>query len=100
MAFADTLGALATIANLKDRPGTTTIESKTNFIDARLSADLAVKIASSSKVSERRTSFPVVSYSKISSCASASRYATGGGRGGLGIPIQPTMSALTPEADK
>ena len=34
MAFADTLGALATIANLKDRPGTTTIESKTNFIGA------------------------------------------------------------------
>lgn len=32
MAFADTLGALATIANLKDGAGTTTIESKTNFI--------------------------------------------------------------------
>jgi 1,4-dihydroxy-2-naphthoyl-CoA hydrolase len=34
MAFADTLGALATIANLKDGAGTTTIESKTNFIAA------------------------------------------------------------------
>jgi 1,4-dihydroxy-2-naphthoyl-CoA hydrolase len=32
MAFADTLGALATIANLKDGAGTATIESKTNFI--------------------------------------------------------------------
>jgi uncharacterized protein (TIGR00369 family) len=34
MAFADTLGALATIANLKEGAGTTTIESKTNFIGA------------------------------------------------------------------
>ena len=34
MAFADTLGALATIVNLKDGAGTTTIESKTNFIGA------------------------------------------------------------------
>ena len=34
MAFADTLGALATIANLKDGASTTTIESKTNFIGA------------------------------------------------------------------
>jgi uncharacterized protein (TIGR00369 family) len=34
MAFADTLGALAAIANLKDGAGTTTIESKTNFIGA------------------------------------------------------------------
>jgi 1,4-dihydroxy-2-naphthoyl-CoA hydrolase len=32
MAFADTLGALATIANLKDGAGTTTIESKKSFI--------------------------------------------------------------------
>lgn len=31
MAFADTLGALATIANLGDGFSTTTIESKTNF---------------------------------------------------------------------
>ena len=30
----DTLGALATIANLKDGASTTTIESKTNFIGA------------------------------------------------------------------
>ena len=32
MAFADTLGAAATIANLPDGAGTTTIESKTNFV--------------------------------------------------------------------
>ena len=32
MAFADTLGALGTIANLPDGAGTTTLESKTNFI--------------------------------------------------------------------
>jgi 1,4-dihydroxy-2-naphthoyl-CoA hydrolase len=32
MAFADTLGAAGTIANLPDGAGTTTIESKTNFV--------------------------------------------------------------------
>ena len=32
MAFADTLGALATLANLPEGGRTTTIESKTNFI--------------------------------------------------------------------
>ena len=32
MAFADTLGALATLANLPEGAHTTTIESKTNFI--------------------------------------------------------------------
>ena len=32
MAFADTLGAIATMANLPEGAGTTTIESKTNFI--------------------------------------------------------------------
>jgi len=31
MAFADTLGACATVINLRDGYGTTTIESKTNF---------------------------------------------------------------------
>ena len=31
MAFADTLGAIATVANLPEGAGTTTIESKTNF---------------------------------------------------------------------
>ena len=31
MAFADTLGAVATMLNLRDGAGTTTIESKTNF---------------------------------------------------------------------
>jgi len=34
MAFADTLGAAATILNLPDGAGTTTVESKTNFIAA------------------------------------------------------------------
>lgn len=34
MALADTLGALGTVANLKDGQSTTTIESKTNFIGA------------------------------------------------------------------
>lgn len=32
MAFADTLGAYATVLNLRDGAGTTTIESKTNFL--------------------------------------------------------------------
>jgi 1,4-dihydroxy-2-naphthoyl-CoA hydrolase len=34
MAFADTLGAIATVANLPPGAGTTTIESKTNFFAA------------------------------------------------------------------
>src|SRR6202047_4366323 len=34
MAFADTLGAAGTILNLPEGAGTTTIESKTNFIAA------------------------------------------------------------------
>ncbi len=34
MAFADTLGAAGTVLNLPDGAGTTTIESKTNFIGA------------------------------------------------------------------
>lgn len=32
MAFADTLGAVATIINLREGQGTTTLESKTNFV--------------------------------------------------------------------
>lgn len=32
MAFADSLGALGTVANLSQGAGTTTIESKTNFV--------------------------------------------------------------------
>lgn len=32
MAFADTVGAIGTIVNLREGQGTTTIESKTNFI--------------------------------------------------------------------
>ena len=31
MAFADTVGALGTVVNLRDGQGTTTLESKTNF---------------------------------------------------------------------
>src|ERR1700737_366002 len=34
MAFADTVGAIATVANLPDAMTTTTIESKTNFFSA------------------------------------------------------------------
>ncbi len=34
MAFADTLGAAATVLNLKEGQGTTTLESKTNFVAA------------------------------------------------------------------
>jgi 1,4-dihydroxy-2-naphthoyl-CoA hydrolase len=34
MAFADTIGALATMMNLREGQGTTTIESKTNFFAA------------------------------------------------------------------
>jgi 1,4-dihydroxy-2-naphthoyl-CoA hydrolase len=34
MAFADTLGAIATVLNLPEGHGTTTIESKTNFLAA------------------------------------------------------------------
>ena len=34
MAFADTLGAAATVLNLPEGKGTTTIESKTNFLGA------------------------------------------------------------------
>jgi uncharacterized protein (TIGR00369 family) len=32
MAFADTLGAMGTIVNLPQGAGTTTVESKTNFV--------------------------------------------------------------------
>lgn len=41
MAFADTLGAIATVANLPEGTGTTTIESKTNFFAAILAGDTA-----------------------------------------------------------
>src|SRR5947209_2033358 len=34
MAFADTIGAVATVANLREGESTTTIESKTNFFAA------------------------------------------------------------------
>jgi len=44
MAFADTIGALGTVMNLRDGQGTTTLESKTNFfasnrLGARLTAE-------------------------------------------------------------
>lgn len=41
MAFADTLGAVATVANLPEGVGTTTIESKTNFFAAIMEGDTA-----------------------------------------------------------
>jgi 1,4-dihydroxy-2-naphthoyl-CoA hydrolase len=41
MAFADTLGAIGTVANLKDGASTTTIESKTNFFAAIPQGDVA-----------------------------------------------------------
>ena len=41
MALADTLGALATVANLAEGTTTTTIESKTNFFAAILVGDTA-----------------------------------------------------------
>ena len=41
MAFADTLGAIATVANLPQGAGTTTIESKTNFFAAIAAGDTA-----------------------------------------------------------
>ncbi len=40
MAFADTLGAIATVLNLPDGHGTTTIESKTNFLSAAPSGSI------------------------------------------------------------
>ena len=41
MAFADTIGAVATVANLKEGETTTTIESKTNFFAAIPTGDTA-----------------------------------------------------------
>lgn len=41
MAFADTIGAVATVANLKEGETTTTIESKTNFFAAIPLGDIA-----------------------------------------------------------
>ena len=41
MAFADTIGAVATVANLKEGESTTTIESKTNFFAAIPLGDIA-----------------------------------------------------------
>ena len=41
MAFADTIGAIATVANLKEGETTTTIESKTNFFAAVPAGDTA-----------------------------------------------------------
>lgn len=40
MAFADTLGAVATVLNLPPGAGTTTIESKTNFLGAARSGTI------------------------------------------------------------
>jgi 1,4-dihydroxy-2-naphthoyl-CoA hydrolase len=41
MAFADTIGAVATVANLKEGESTTTIESKTNFFAGIPEGDVA-----------------------------------------------------------
>src|ERR1051326_6229203 len=41
MAFAGTLGAIATMANVPEGAGTTTIESKTNFFAAIPAGDVA-----------------------------------------------------------
>jgi uncharacterized protein (TIGR00369 family) len=41
MAFADTLGAAGTILNLPEGAGTTTIESKTNFVAASRAGETA-----------------------------------------------------------
>ena len=41
MAFADTIGAVATVANLKEGESTTTIESKTNFFAGIPAGDVA-----------------------------------------------------------
>src|ERR1041385_3822705 len=41
MAFADTIGAYATVANLPEGVGTTTLESKTNFFAAIPAGDTA-----------------------------------------------------------
>ena len=45
MAFADTLGALGTIVNLPQGAGTTTIESKTNFIASAPAGSRVVGVA-------------------------------------------------------
>src|SRR5919112_385435 len=42
MAFADTLGAIATVANLPEGAWTTTVESKTNFIGAAPVGDTVI----------------------------------------------------------
>ena len=42
MAFADTIGAAATVANLPDGATTTTLESKTNFLAGIPEGDIAV----------------------------------------------------------
>jgi 1,4-dihydroxy-2-naphthoyl-CoA hydrolase len=41
MAFADSVGALATVLNLPPGAGTTTVESKTNFVGAIKAGDIA-----------------------------------------------------------
>ena len=45
MAFADTLGAAATVLNLPEGKGTTTIESKTNFVGAAKAGQTLIAIA-------------------------------------------------------
>ena len=63
MAFADTLGACATILNLKEGANTTTIESKTNFfapapVGSKVTGECTRCIAASARWSGRRGLLP------------------------------------------
>ena len=53
MAFADTLGAAATVLNLPEGKGTTTIESKTNFLGAGPVGSVLVGEATPVKIGKR-----------------------------------------------
>lgn len=53
MAFADTLGAAATVLNLPEGKGTTTIESKTNFLGSGPVGSILVGEATPVKIGKR-----------------------------------------------
>lgn len=53
MAFADTLGAAATVINLPEGKGTTTIESKTNFLGAGPVGSVLIGEATPVKIGKR-----------------------------------------------
>ena len=66
MAFADTLGAIATLLNLPADARTTTIESKTNFIGG---AEIgAVVIGEAVPIHKGRTTVVWVGFSPLQSC--------------------------------